>query len=581
MRFACEQCQTKYTIPDERVRGKILKIRCKTCNCQITISEGGVRTARPIESAGGDTIIPTKNAALPALGEGGDATMIGGMADFFSGPAAAAPPPADEWYISIDGETAGPIPMQELAQRVVSAESSPGREIFVWREGFKEWIPPANADELKAALVQARRAPVVLTPRIATKLGLAPISPVVPSRGPAAPAADVGGSLSEENEDATQIGSLSAPIAPPATKNEISDLALEAVDFDMVTDLPAPPKPQAKPSAPPPKPKAPPAFKPPPVPGPTPARVAPAPPNPAPAPKAPPKSVPPFDITPPMSPSPAPAPPSQQPPAMAGGSTSQSFAPPPPAEDPTGAIRGSAVNAAAGSAGMSPDMHGGAGQYPQAGMMGAPDAMGGMPGDPGGFPNAGAAGSPYATGAPPAGLSDPAPEAPAGKSSQALLAVLAVVMLLGVSATVYVLTRPSKHANKTQVVDAGPPVDAMPAEPDKTQQEEKTKPKSAKDELLGITAEQRDTLLDKGKKPLASCTNKLLKKEPKLAGTTLTVEVTISGKGKIDTVDITGENKELDGKAVKCLQKAVKRWKFPKHTDKNAYQVKFGLPLEG
>ena len=46
MRFACEQCQTKYTIPDERVRGKILKIRCKNCNCQITISEGGVRTAR-------------------------------------------------------------------------------------------------------------------------------------------------------------------------------------------------------------------------------------------------------------------------------------------------------------------------------------------------------------------------------------------------------------------------------------------------------------------------------------------------------------------------------------------------------
>ncbi len=579
MRFACEQCQTKYTIPDERVRGKILKIRCKTCNCQITISEGGVRTARPIESAGGDTIIPTKNAALPALGEGGDATMIGGMADFFSGPAAAAPPPADEWYISIDGETAGPIPMQELAQRVVSAESAPGREIFVWREGFKEWLPPANADELKAALVQARRAPVVLPPRIATKLGLAPISPVAPSRGASAPAADVGGSLSEENEDATQIGSLSAPIAPPATKNEISDLALEAVDFDMVTDLPAPPKPQAKPSAPPPKPKAPPAFKPPP---PTPVRVAPAPPNPALAPKAPPpKSVPPFDITPPMSPSPAQAPPSQPPPAMAGGSTSQSFAPPPPTEDPTGAIRGSAVGAAAGGAGMSPDMHGGAGQYPQAGMMGAPDAMGGMPGDPGGFPGAGAAGSPYATGAPPAGLGAPAPEAPAGKSSSALLAVLAVVMLLGVSATVYVLTRPSKRANKTQVVDAGPPVDAMPAEPDKTQQEAQAKPKSAKDELLGITAEQRDALLDKGKKPLASCTSKLLKKEPKLAGTALTVEVTISGKGKIDTVDITGQDKELDGKAAKCFQKAVKRLKFPKHTDKNAYQVKFGLPLEG
>ena len=203
------------------------------------------------------------------------------------------------------------------------------------------------------------------------------------------------------------------------------------------------------------------------------------------------------------------------------------------------------------------------------GMMGAPDGMGAAPMEPGG-----AAGSPYGTGGVP-------PTASPKKTSPVILAALAMVVLLGASATVWVLTRPSKNAaSKTQVVDAGPPADAMPAEPEKPAQEAApAKPKNAKDDLLGLTADQRDALLDKNKKPLASCSSKLLKKEPKLAGASLSVEVTISAKGKIDTVEVASKDKELDGKAVKCYQKAIKRWKFPKRTDKTAYQIKFGLPL--
>ena len=31
MKFSCDQCGTKYTIDDSRVRGKMLKVRCKAC----------------------------------------------------------------------------------------------------------------------------------------------------------------------------------------------------------------------------------------------------------------------------------------------------------------------------------------------------------------------------------------------------------------------------------------------------------------------------------------------------------------------------------------------------------------------
>ncbi len=571
MRFACEQCQTKYTIPDERVRGKILKIRCKNCNCQITISEGGVRTARPLEAAGGgDTIIPTKGS-LPALGEGGDATMIGGMADFFSGPAAAAPAAAEDWYISIDGATAGPMPLPELAQRVVAEEATPSHEVFVWREGLGEWLPPADVPEVKTAVTQERRVPAP-KPRMATKLGLSPIQPPAASL-PAVSLSGVGGSLLDENEDATQIGSLSAPIAPPAPAPlENSGLALEPVDFDMVTDLPAPPKPQTKPApAPAAKPKGPPAFKPPPpIPGPAGGAAGPRGPQP-------PRSVPPFDVTPPVG-SPMVRPVASAPPAPAMASSSpavpattsqsfqpppvsQSFQPPPLTEDPTGALPGAAVVAPPPAA---------AAPYPGADPMGSSQPPMGMMG-----------GAPADLAAAPI---EPGAAAPPTKPSPLILAALAVVVLLGIGTTVWVLMRPSKTTvAKREVVDAGPMPDALPSEADKVAQAEAQakQQKAKKDELLGITAEQRDALIEKGQKQLSSCFGKLLKKEPKLAGGALSVEVTIGPKGKIDTVEVSAKDKELDGKNAKCFQKAIKRWKFPKHSDKTAYQVKFSLPIEG
>src|SRR5215468_4954959 len=39
MKFQCERCKTRYSIADEKVRGKILKIRCKTCEAVITVRE--------------------------------------------------------------------------------------------------------------------------------------------------------------------------------------------------------------------------------------------------------------------------------------------------------------------------------------------------------------------------------------------------------------------------------------------------------------------------------------------------------------------------------------------------------------
>ncbi|HEY8922840.1 MAG TPA: zinc-ribbon domain-containing protein, partial [Polyangia bacterium] len=69
MKFVCERCHTKYSIADEKVRGKVLKVRCKTCENIITVREGGATIDDP-HGAQGD--VP-KEVALSRSGtlEGG------------------------------------------------------------------------------------------------------------------------------------------------------------------------------------------------------------------------------------------------------------------------------------------------------------------------------------------------------------------------------------------------------------------------------------------------------------------------------------------------------------------------------
>src|SRR5258708_13384932 len=38
MKITCQSCQAKYTIADEKVLGKIVKIRCKKCSATIVVN---------------------------------------------------------------------------------------------------------------------------------------------------------------------------------------------------------------------------------------------------------------------------------------------------------------------------------------------------------------------------------------------------------------------------------------------------------------------------------------------------------------------------------------------------------------
>ncbi len=136
MKFLCDRCKTRYSIGDDRVRGKILKIRCKNCANVITVREG-MTEPEPSEAR---RHRPTTAAPLAASTQTAQTGGNGALGAAFSAQI-AKPPPAleEEWYVSIDGDQSGPFSLAD-AQRWVAARAWDA-ELYCWSEGFDDWLP--------------------------------------------------------------------------------------------------------------------------------------------------------------------------------------------------------------------------------------------------------------------------------------------------------------------------------------------------------------------------------------------------------------------------------------------------------
>jgi predicted Zn finger-like uncharacterized protein len=72
MKFQCDRCKTRYSIGEEKIRGKVLKIRCKNCSAVITVREGqsstGGAEAKDAAAAAADR--PAKETTSAKAGGG-------------------------------------------------------------------------------------------------------------------------------------------------------------------------------------------------------------------------------------------------------------------------------------------------------------------------------------------------------------------------------------------------------------------------------------------------------------------------------------------------------------------------------
>jgi predicted Zn finger-like uncharacterized protein len=140
MKFVCDKCNTRYSIADERVHGRVLKIRCKACNNVITVRE---------EHLGAPDAAESMEAALSNFQRDDEQTRVSSMPPLN----AAAEAGVDDWYVSFDGEQEGPLPLARALDRV-RTERPRGKECYCWRAGFFVWLPIEEVPEFAPALVK-------------------------------------------------------------------------------------------------------------------------------------------------------------------------------------------------------------------------------------------------------------------------------------------------------------------------------------------------------------------------------------------------------------------------------------------
>lgn len=175
MKFLCDRCKTRYSIGDDRVRGKILKIRCKNCANVITVREGMTdpdsveagprRSQKATEAVPLASEVPAQNGALGAA---------------FANALTTKPPAAleEEWYVSIDGDQSGPFSLAD-AQRWVSSKAWDA-DLHCWSEGFDDWLPVDKVSHFRG---------------LRKKPAAPPAAPPIPASPPAMPRAPgLGGS---------------------------------------------------------------------------------------------------------------------------------------------------------------------------------------------------------------------------------------------------------------------------------------------------------------------------------------------------------------------------------------------------
>jgi predicted Zn finger-like uncharacterized protein len=113
MKIVCGSCQAKYSIADEKVAGKVFKIRCKRCSEVIVVR--------------GDHEEPEATASQ------------------------SSEEPADAiWHVVLNGEQAGPYAPAQLADMINAG--SLDWEAYVWTEGFENWLPMRDVPELVTAI---------------------------------------------------------------------------------------------------------------------------------------------------------------------------------------------------------------------------------------------------------------------------------------------------------------------------------------------------------------------------------------------------------------------------------------------
>jgi predicted Zn finger-like uncharacterized protein len=137
MQFACEKCGTRYAVPDEKVRGKRIRTKCRRCGSEILV-EGPPGPSGPPSN---------RTTSIPLIAQQG--------AQAARRPGASSPPNRSEerWTVALSRANRRRMTTAELVQGY--ALGAVTDEALIWKAGMEEWQSPFDIPALALAL-QAR-----------------------------------------------------------------------------------------------------------------------------------------------------------------------------------------------------------------------------------------------------------------------------------------------------------------------------------------------------------------------------------------------------------------------------------------
>ncbi|GHG64172.1 AgmX/PglI C-terminal domain-containing protein [Comamonas sp. JC664] len=166
MNFTCDNCQKRYSIADEKVRGKTVKVRCKNCQNVITVEgpaeEENTRVvsladveriraqerslAEPEPSAAPAAVISAPIAPAPA--PKAPAAQAALQTPWDDEPTRAAPMKAtgSPWFVMVRNKQEGPL--DEGALRELMATGAVNGRSFFWQQGMADWKRGLDIPEL-------------------------------------------------------------------------------------------------------------------------------------------------------------------------------------------------------------------------------------------------------------------------------------------------------------------------------------------------------------------------------------------------------------------------------------------------
>ncbi|RKH39030.1 GYF domain-containing protein, partial [Corallococcus llansteffanensis] len=172
MNFTCDNCQKRYSIADEKVRGKTVKVRCKNCQNVITV-EGPAEeeSTRVVSLADVERI----RAQERSLAGGATAPAAAAAPAAATAPAPLSRPPVsapqtpwdDEptrtapprqtagapWFVMVRNKQEGPL--DEAAVGEWMAAGTISARSFFWRQGMPDWKRGSDIPELAALFAPA------------------------------------------------------------------------------------------------------------------------------------------------------------------------------------------------------------------------------------------------------------------------------------------------------------------------------------------------------------------------------------------------------------------------------------------